>query len=132
MTEFGLHVTMDVKGCSRGLLASQSFIYDLLNKLPEMVGMTKMTLPYVVPWMDKFSTTKIPGLSGFVMLAESHSSIHTFPDYNYAFVDIFSCNSFNSKKCSKLIKDVLQAENITVKNIKRGIDFPPKVYEQII
>lgn len=122
MVEFGKHVIIDVSGCSRKKLTDQHLIYDMLNKLPDQLGMTKMTLPYVVQWLDKGAT--IPGVSGFVMIAESHISIHTFPEKDYVFIDVFSCVNFNVKKAINLLIKFFEAKKNTTKVITRGVDFP--------
>jgi len=127
MTEFGLHVTIDALGCDKRKLASQSLVYDILNKLPSKIGMTKMTLPYVAKWLDKFASGT-EGISGFVMIAESHLSIHTFPDQDYVFMDIFSCRSFDTEKAIKYLIEAFGAKKHTTKIFKRGLDFPPKVH----
>lgn len=126
--EFGVHVTIDASGCNKRRLTSQSIVYDILNRMPEKIGMTKMTLPYVVKWLDKFSITNNAGISGFVMLAESHISIHTFPDYDYVFIDIFSCRHFDTDKAVKYLTDAFDAKRFIKNILKRGLDFPQKVY----
>jgi len=127
MSEFGLHVTIDVSGCKKEKLTSQELVYDILNELPAKIGMTKMTLPYVCKWMDKFSDGT-PGFSGFVMIAESHISIHTFPDQDYVFVDIFSCKNFDVDKAIGYVLDAFGATKSKKHVIARGLDFPKKVY----
>ena len=122
MTGFGKHVTIDASGCSCEKLTNQHLIYDLLNELPAKLGMTKMTLPYAVEWMDKGA--KIPGISGFVMIAESHISVHTFPEKDYVFIDVFSCVSFDVKKTVELLVGFFEAKKNTTKVITRGADFP--------
>lgn len=127
MTEFGLHVTVDASGCDKRKLASQSLVYDILNNLPAKIGMTKMTLPYVAKWLDKFANGT-EGISGFVMIAESHISIHTFPDQDYVFMDIFSCRSFDTDKAIRYLVNAFAAKKYTTKILKRGVEFPPKVH----
>ncbi len=126
MSEFGLHVTIDASQCDKRKLESVTLVYDILNKLPERVGMTKMTLPYVVKWLDKFSQGK-EGVSGFVMIAESHVSIHTFPDQDYVFMDIFSCRNFNAEEAIDYLVSAFEAKKHKSNVVKRGIDFPRKV-----
>tara|TARA_Y100000310_G_C20579390_1_gene762181 strand:+ start:466 stop:885 length:420 start_codon:yes stop_codon:yes gene_type:complete len=128
MTEFGIHVTLDISECDKRKLTSQSVVYDILNKMPDKIGMTKMTLPYAVKWLDKFSTSTTPGITGFVMLAESHISIHTFPDYNYVFIDIFSCRGFDVDIAINMFLSEFEAKKYTKNIIKRGLDFPHKEY----
>src|SRR3989344_1463950 len=93
MREFGQHLTIDASSCNREKLTDQSYVYDILSNLPQRLSMNKMTLPYVVKWLDPGAT--IEGISGFVMIAESHISVHTFPEKDYIFIDVFSCKSFN-------------------------------------
>ena len=126
MSEFGLHVTIDASGCNKRKLASVTLVYDILNRLPDKIGMTKMTLPYVVKWLDKFAQGT-EGISGFVMIAESHISIHTFPDQDYVFMDIFSCKSFDAEKAIRYLVDAFEAINHDKHILKRGMDFPQKL-----
>ena len=126
MNEFGLHATIDASSCNKRKLASVNLVYDILNKLPDKIGMTKMTLPYVVKWLDKFAHGT-EGISGFVMIAESHISIHTFPDQDYVFMDIFSCKSFDAEKAIKYLVDAFEATKYEKHILKRGVDFPEKL-----
>ena len=84
--------------------------------------MHKMTLPYVVKWMDPGAT--IDGISGFVMIAESHISIHTFPEKDYVFIDIFSCKGFDVDNAVKLLVNAFGAKKYIKKVVNRGLDFP--------
>ena len=128
MSEFGLHVTIDASKCDKQKLASYSLVYDVLNTLPSKIGMTKMTLPYVAKWLDKFSDGT-PGISGTVMIAESHISIHTFPDQDYVFMDIFSCREFETQKAIKFLLGAFGARKHAINIFKRGLDFPSKEHK---
>ena len=128
MTEFGLHVTIDASSCDKRKLESQSLVYDVLNHLPGKIGMTKMTLPYVCKWLDKFSDGT-EGLSGIVMIAESHISIHTFPDQDYVFMDIFSCRSFDTESAIKYLVNAFGAKKYKTNVLKRGLDFQSKTQQ---
>ncbi len=119
---FGPHLTLDLSGCKRTTLTSMQVLYNLLDTLPGQIGMTKMTLPHVVEWLDKWADT--PGYSGVVMLAESHIAIHTFPDSDYVFIDIFSCRHFDVDKAVNLFVKAFKPKNIVRNVVARGIDFP--------
>ena len=131
MREFGQHLTIDASLCNKKKLVSQSLVYDILNNLPEKLDMHKMTLPQVVKWLDPGAT--IEGISGFVMIAESHISIHTFPEKDYVFIDVFSCKGFDVDSAVKLLTNAFDAKKYTKKVVKRGIDFPrshsDRIYE---
>ncbi len=126
MSEFGLHVTIDASNCNKRKLSSVPLVYDILNNLPERIGMTKMTLPYVVKWLDKFSKGT-PGISGFVMIAESHISIHTFPDQDYVFMDIFSCRDFDAETAINYLVNAFEAAKHQKNILKRGYNFPREI-----
>ncbi len=122
MREFGQHLTIDASKCNKRKLIDQSFVYDILNNLPAKLNMTKMTLPHVVKWLDRGAT--VDGISGFVMIAESHISIHTFPEKDYIFMDVFSCKSFDAEKAAKLLVNAFGAKKFAKKVITRGTGFP--------
>ena len=126
MSEFGQHLTIDASNCDRKKLADISLVYDILNKLPSKLNMTKMTLPYVVKWLDKFAYGT-EGISGFVMIAESHISIHTFPDQDYVFMDIFSCKEFDVEKTIRYLVSAFNATKFEKHVIRRGADFQRKM-----
>ena len=66
------------------------------------------------------------GVSGVAVLAESHISIHTWPEKSYAALDIFVCGeNANPEAALKHIEEKLEATKLTVKKLDRGI---PKKY----
>jgi S-adenosylmethionine decarboxylase len=61
------------------------------------------------------------GLTGVVLLAESHISIHTWPELNYVAIDIFTCGDKAApKKALEYLKGEFQPKRIETKEIKRG------------
>lgn len=126
---FGQHLTIDASFCNRKKLADQGLVYDILSQLPAKIGMTKMTLPYAVKWLDPGST--IPGISGFVMIAESHISVHTFPEKDYVFIDIFSCKCFDVDRAVELLVNAFGAKKYKKEVIVRGEDFPRSAPDSI-
>ena len=126
MREFGQHLTIDASSCNEKRLTDQGLVYDILSTLPKKLGMHKMTLPYAVKWLDPGAT--VPGISGFVMIAESHISIHTFPEKQYVFIDVFSCKLFDKKIVEKFWPGPLTVIlKITDKNLKRSLKLKDKI-----
>ena len=77
---FGVHLMVDGYGCDRAGLEDMGRIYNFLDAYPAEMEMTKIMPPYVFRY-----TGTVPedwGVSGFVLIAESHISIHTFPTSN--------------------------------------------------
>lgn len=61
------------------------------------------------------------GISGVAIIMESHISIHTWPEYNYAALDIFVCGTVDPYKAIPIIKEGFKPQNIQISEIKRGI-----------
>jgi S-adenosylmethionine decarboxylase proenzyme len=70
------------------------------------------------------------GVSGVVVIAESHMSIHTWPEYNYAAVDFFTCGqSVDPYRANDYLKRVLGSTNACVTEVSRGI---PSAADEIL
>jgi len=61
------------------------------------------------------------GVSGVGILKESHISIHSWPEYNYAALDIFVCGTVNPYKAIPVIKKGFETSQIQITEVKRGI-----------
>jgi len=60
------------------------------------------------------------GVSGVAVLAESHISIHSWPEANYAAIDIFMCGSANPDACIPLLREAFKAKQVAVSELLRG------------
>lgn len=76
------------------------------------------------------------GISGMVIIAESHLSIHTWPEYNYAAVDIFTCGDvINPGDAARYLIECFESSNPSIVEVKRGlisikdVKLPHKVYQ---
>ncbi len=70
------------------------------------------------------------GVSGVVVVAESHLAIHTWPEYGYAAVDYFSCGPVDSKAAIRYLQEQFGAEKVTTREIERGTLVPAGVNGQ--
>ena len=119
---FGQHLMMDGYGCDREKLMDLDAIYDFLSRYPSEIRMTKIMPPYVFKYSGKVPEDW--GISGFVLIAESHISIHTFPDKAYLSLDIFSCKEFDAKAAINRIKKMFDIKKVEIKLLDRGHEFP--------
>ena len=62
------------------------------------------------------------GVSGVAVLAESHISIHTWPDAGYAALDVFMCGKASPDACIPVLREAFKAERVEVNEILRGQD----------
>ena len=60
------------------------------------------------------------GVSGVVVLAESHISIHTWPDLGYAALDVFTCGKASPDACIPVLREAFKAKRVDVNEILRG------------
>lgn len=61
------------------------------------------------------------GISGVAVIAESHISIHTWPEYGYAAVDVFTCGNTDPEAAVEHIRQVLKPQRVKALKIQRGI-----------
>ena len=65
---------------------------------------------------------KPQGITGVILLAESHIAVHTWPEIRYIAIDIFTCGKVaQPKKALKFFEDYLKPERMDVNEIKRGV-----------
>jgi len=119
---FGPHLIMEASGCNYEKLTDINLLTNLLNKLPEKMGMTKIMDPHVFEYRGEVIDDW--GLSGIVIIAESHLAFHTFPDKGFITVDIFSCKEFDIATAVKEIVDTYEPETWDEQLIMRGREFP--------
>ena len=124
---FGPHLTIDLYGCDADLLASESHIYRILDEMPLLLGMRKITKPQILPYGGTPGSFDRGGVSAFVIIATSHISIHTFVHQKYASVDIFSCKEFDTEKAVKYISGKFKAKKAETNLLSRGREFPKEV-----
>lgn len=119
---FGPHLTLDLSNCNTRKLSDLDFVFRLLNDLPEKIGMTKITQPYVFRYSGLMPEDK--GITGFVVIAESHISIHTFQEKSYVFIDIFSCKHFDYEFARQYMIRAFESKNPKSQVVMRGEYFP--------
>jgi len=114
-----MHLIIDGYGNNSDILQSEEFIYQLLDQYPAEIGMTKIAPPCVLRYVgDKPEEW---GVSGFVLIAESHISIHTFVERCYVNIDVFSCKNFDADRVIKDISHQLQLTEVKVHLLDRDM-----------
>jgi S-adenosylmethionine decarboxylase len=117
-----MHVTIDGFGGDRHKLSDENLVRALLDRYPEEIGMTKIAAPHVYRYVGK--KPEDWGVSGFVLIAESHISIHTFPEHGYLWVDIFSCKGFDARRPIDDIQEQFLLAEVRTRVLTRGLEFP--------
>jgi S-adenosylmethionine decarboxylase len=112
-----MHLTIDGYGDNQKLMQDEQFIYQLLDSYPARIDMTKISAPHVFKYIG--SKPEDWGISGFVFIAESHISIHTFVERCYVNIDVFSCKDFDAERVVKDFKDKFQLTRLSSRLINR-------------
>lgn len=120
-----MHLVIDGFGADQDKLQDLALVFDLLDNYPSAIGMTKIMPPYV------FRYTGIKpedwGISGVVLIAESHISIHTFPDKQYINIDVFSCKEFDAELALQFMKDKFGITEANANVLERGLEYPHEI-----
>jgi len=111
----GTHLIIDVVKGSR--LDDLAHIESTFRKCIEVAGATLLHIH-----MHHF--TPNGGVSGVAVLAESHISIHSWPEYGYAALDVFMCGGAKPHLAIEVLREAFQPEDIIVQEILRGKDVP--------
>src|SRR5260370_41853322 len=114
MKSLGRHLLVEYYSCDPKIIADIGSIEDI------MVGAAKKSKAHIVDVV--FHTFNPHGISGVVVIAESHLAIHTWPEHGFASVDIYTCgNSVNPWNAYKHILKHLKAKRSTAMEMKRGV-----------
>lgn len=121
---FGVHLTLDGYGGDPEKLNDKDLVLKCLEELPSRLKMHKIFGPEVVT-VDGNGDKDSGGHSGFVMIAESHISCHTFPWRKFVSIDVYTCGNMLDKEfIVDYFKDAFGLEDVEINYIKRGTRFP--------
>ncbi|MEX2246780.1 MAG: S-adenosylmethionine decarboxylase [Dehalococcoidia bacterium] len=120
-----MHVTIDGFGGKSTQLADVALVRNLLDRYPGEIGMTKISEPHVFEYRG--TKPEDWGVSGFVLIAESHIAVHTFPEHGQVWVDIFSCKGFDDTPAIDRIVEAFGLEHTRVNRLERGLEYPHDV-----
>ena len=111
------HLVVDAFVADGRRLGDVAAIFDLLDTLPERIGMTKIAPPYVF----RYSGVKPEdwGVTGVVIIAESHISIHTFAEHKRFHLDVFSCKPFDVDMVRERIGELFGVTDLTAAVVHR-------------
>ncbi len=122
-----MHVIIDGYGGDPDQLDDENVVSAILDRYPAEMGMTKIAPPTVVRY--KGSKPEDWGVSGYVMIAESHISMHTFPERRLIWADIFSCKEFDAAPVLEDLKHRFRLREMQVSILERGLEACPELVE---
>lgn len=110
----GRHTIVEIWGINHNLLRDHEMLKQLFIESCIEAGATVLHSHF-----HKFGEDG--GITGVVVLAESHASVHTWPEYGYAAVDVFMCGNCDPRIAVENIRKKLNGEVIDCITLQRGI-----------
>jgi S-adenosylmethionine decarboxylase proenzyme len=109
----GYHTLIDLSGCNAQILNDAPALEAMLYELAARIGAT--------PVKSVFHPFAPIGVSGVLVIAESHITIHTWPEHGFAALDFFTCGAQMQVEAGiAYLKEVLGAAQCTVRDFERG------------
>lgn len=119
-SSLGIHVVWDIYDGDEELLSYVPTIKEILNQIVDELQLSKVG--------ESYKQFEPIGVTGFILLEESHVSIHTWPEHKFAAIDIFSCKPFDENRMKELLEKTFKSTKIIVKKIQRGKEIVPSVF----
>ena len=127
---YGLHLTLRVAAIEhRTALGDPMLVDGFLRTLVDRVGMTVLAGPLVATEQGPLERA---GVSGVVILHESHAAVHTYPALGEAFVDLFSCRRFTPEVVLAVFGQYFGAHHVRESSLlRRGRHWGTDVAEEL-
>ena len=114
MDVLGTHVLLELRGCDPQLLDDLDYIRQEMLRAATSVG------AHIVG--ESFHQFTPQGVTGILSIAESHISIHTWPEHGYAAADIFTCGDHTMpERAAAVIIEALRCQDPELTQIRRGL-----------
>ena len=118
--KLGEHYIFDLSNCNHEILMDSERAYSLFARAVHESGLTVVDEGFY-----KFSPH---GFTCFLLLAESHASLHAWPEYDYCAIDLFTCAiGKDLLPLIQQIKDLLGADNFTLRKLDRDAEIATRV-----
>lgn len=112
--QLGRHILVEFYNCDKNILNDHALIEKYMNEAATKANATIVQSVFHLfnPW----------GVSGAVVIQESHLTIHTWPEYGYAAVDLFTCgDSVDPWIAFDYLQEVLKSEKSETTEVPRGL-----------
>ncbi len=110
----GRHLLLELHGVAADRLGNENILRDILATAAAAAGATVLSAHF-----HHFGSGQ--GVTGVLLLRESHMSIHTWPEYGYAAVDVFMCGEARPELAIEVLSQGLAATSCQVAEHQRGL-----------
>ena len=113
LLDLGIHVIADLRQCDASLIDDLDYVKHSLHSAAETLAVTLIAESF-----HKFSPQ---GVTGILSIAESHISVHTWPETLFAAIDIFTCGTnFDPLKAAHFLSDKFECQSPEFTVLHRG------------
>ncbi|MBM4284505.1 MAG: adenosylmethionine decarboxylase [Deltaproteobacteria bacterium] len=113
----GYHLLMELFGCDQDKLNSRKFLHQTVRSAVKKVGLTNLG--------SRFHQFQPQGVTGFTLLAQSHISLHSWPEFGYLVLDIFTCgDQAQADQLADLFLERLQPSRVNCQVVRKGYQYP--------
>jgi S-adenosylmethionine decarboxylase len=113
----GYHLMMELYGCDQEKINSRRYLQNLVKAAVKEAGLTNLG--------SRLHQFQPYGVTGFILLAQSHISFHTWPEFGYLVLDIFTCGDQNqADQLATHILERLQPASVNTQVVRKGYQYP--------
>src|SRR5579863_4229522 len=113
-----VHLMLELYNIEREILSNEPLIRRVLDEYPARVEMEKVSPVHL--YQIETSNPLDAGLSGFVVIAQSHISLHAWPEYGEVDIDICSCKDFSQEDAIAFAKEMFRTNDVESHFVVRG------------
>jgi len=113
----GYHLMMELFGCDQDKINSRKYLHNLVKSAVKVAGLTNLG--------SRFHQFEPHGVTGFTLLAQSHISFHTWPEFGYLVLDIFTCgDQRQADLLAEHFLERLQPSRVSKQVVRKGYKYP--------
>src|SRR5215469_12876349 len=113
-----VHLMLELYNIERETLSNEPLMRRVLDEYPARIGMEKVSPVHL--YDIETSNPLDAGLSGFVIIAQSHVSLHAWPEYGEVDIDICSCKEFSQGDAVAFAKEIFHTDDVEAHFVVRG------------
>jgi len=125
-----MHLILDIRCTNQELLINHESLSEWMLLLCHEIGMTPVGNPIIQDFLWPGGKVAVP--SACLFLAESSITLHVYPEFNYLYLDIFSCKNFDTAKAIEFVNRTLSVTHRTTYAFKRGINMETREPLQLV
>jgi S-adenosylmethionine decarboxylase len=125
LNALGTHIIVELSECDPQILSDVDTVTNILVKAAKEANAEVL--------QTAFHRFNPQGVSGVVVIAESHLSIHTWPGYGYAAMDIYTCGDHTDPwKACRFAAEQFQAKQMLTTEVRRGMQDEAGVFSHVV